>query len=55
MGKAVPGPFIGLEHDAAVEERVVRPYPLFKWLEGIGVNFERTALHAFPFFVQVNN
>lgn len=55
MRKTVPGPFVGLEHDLAVEERIVGPYPVFKWLAWIGVNFERTAPHALPFLVQVNN
>jgi hypothetical protein len=51
LRKTVPGPFVGLEHDLAVEERI----PVFKWLAWIGVNFERTAPHALPFLVQVNN
>lgn len=55
LRKTVPGPFVGLEHDLAVEERIVGPYPVFKWLAWIGVNFERTAPHALPFLVQVNN
>lgn len=55
FAETVPGPFVGLEHDLAVEERVVGPYPVFKWLAWIGVNFERTAPHALPSLVQVNN